>query len=120
MPPSPLSPPPPPLRYPPAPAPSIRIRKGVTGEFDSDVLRLHYDSLTTPHSVIDHHIPSGRRKTRKVRGTRACARARPPAAAPQSPPSARRPRGAGRQASAPAATAAALGAPQPRSPAAAL
>ncbi|GBF88888.1 oligopeptidase B [Raphidocelis subcapitata] len=39
---------------------------GLTGEFDSDVLRLHYDSLTTPHSVIDHHIPSGRRATRKV------------------------------------------------------
>jgi hypothetical protein len=42
-------------------------RKGVTGDWDSDVLRLSYDSLTTPHSVIDHHIPSGRRATRKVR-----------------------------------------------------
>ncbi|KAI8471644.1 MAG: prolyl oligopeptidase [Monoraphidium minutum] len=39
---------------------------GVTGDYDSDVLRLAYDSLTTPSSVIDHHIPSGRRATRKV------------------------------------------------------
>ena len=49
-----------PLSLPPSPPP------GVTGDFDSDVLRLSYDSLTTPSSVIDHHIPSGRRATRKV------------------------------------------------------
>ncbi|KAI8467012.1 MAG: prolyl oligopeptidase [Monoraphidium minutum] len=40
---------------------------GLTGDFDSDVLRLYYESMTTPPSVIDHHIPSGRRAVRKVR-----------------------------------------------------
>jgi oligopeptidase B len=30
------------------------------------VLRLLYNSLTTPGSIIDYHIPSGRRATRKV------------------------------------------------------
>ena len=38
----------------------------MTGEFDSDVIRLRYNSLTTPSSVIDHHIPSNRRAVRKV------------------------------------------------------
>ena len=40
----------------------------MTGDFDSDVLRLHYDSLTTPTSIIDHYVPTGKRATRKVGG----------------------------------------------------
>ncbi|KAI8467013.1 MAG: prolyl oligopeptidase [Monoraphidium minutum] len=39
---------------------------GPAGDFDGDVLRLYYESMTTPPSVIDHHIPSGRRAVRKV------------------------------------------------------
>lgn len=39
---------------------------GLTGGWDSDVLRLAYNSLTTPASVIDHHIPSGRRALKKA------------------------------------------------------
>jgi protease II len=38
----------------------------MTGEFDSDVIRLQYESLTTPDSVVDLHIPSNRRAIRKV------------------------------------------------------
>ncbi|GBF90424.1 prolyl endopeptidase-like [Raphidocelis subcapitata] len=39
---------------------------GITGEFESEVLRLYYNSMTTPTSIIDHHIGSGRRAVRKT------------------------------------------------------
>ncbi|MEW5300193.1 MAG: hypothetical protein WDW36_003139 [Sanguina aurantia] len=39
---------------------------GCTGDFDSPLLRLHYTSLTTPASVIDHHMGTGSRCTKKV------------------------------------------------------
>lgn len=51
----------------PHPIPCTRVYSAaITGEWDSDVLRLAYNSLTTPPSVIDYHIPSGRRMTRRV------------------------------------------------------
>jgi hypothetical protein len=40
---------------------------GLTGGWDSDVLRLSYESMTTPTSTIDHDIATGRRAVRKVR-----------------------------------------------------
>jgi hypothetical protein len=39
---------------------------GDAGEFDSPVLRLVYTSLTTPRSVIDVNMATGRRVTKKV------------------------------------------------------
>lgn len=36
------------------------------GEFDSDVLRLYYTSLTTPMSVIDHNMATAGRAIKKV------------------------------------------------------
>lgn len=29
-------------------------------------MRLYYESMTTPDSVVDHHIPSGRRIVKQV------------------------------------------------------
>jgi oligopeptidase B len=40
-------------------------RAGLTGDFDSEVLRLRYSSLTTPSSVYDQHLASGRRNLKK-------------------------------------------------------
>lgn len=39
---------------------------GDSGEFDSPVLRLVYTSLTTPRSVIDHHLVTSGRAIKKV------------------------------------------------------
>jgi oligopeptidase B len=38
----------------------------LTGDFDSNVLRLYYESMTTPLSTIDHDMTSGKRQTKKV------------------------------------------------------
>jgi oligopeptidase B len=38
---------------------------GLTGDFDSEVLRLYYSSPTTPRSIYDQHLPSGRRALKK-------------------------------------------------------
>ncbi|MEW5311304.1 MAG: hypothetical protein WDW38_003032 [Sanguina aurantia] len=46
--------------------PAYSLDGGCTGDFDSPVLRLHYTSLTTPASVIDHHMGTGSRCTKKV------------------------------------------------------
>jgi hypothetical protein len=32
---------------------------GLTGDFESEVLRLCYSSMTTPASVYDQHLPTG-------------------------------------------------------------
>jgi hypothetical protein len=32
---------------------------GLTGDFDSEVLRLRYSSMTTPPSVYDQHMATG-------------------------------------------------------------
>jgi protease II len=32
---------------------------GLTGDFESEVLRLSYSSLTTPPSIYDQHLPTG-------------------------------------------------------------
>lgn len=37
----------------------------LTGDFDSEVLRLSYSSPTTPRSIYDQHLPSGRRLLKK-------------------------------------------------------
>ncbi|WIA19863.1 hypothetical protein OEZ85_005766 [Tetradesmus obliquus] len=39
---------------------------GLTGDFDSEVLRLRYSSLTTPPSVYDQHMATGKRALKKV------------------------------------------------------
>ncbi|KAF6261715.1 prolyl oligopeptidase [Scenedesmus sp. NREL 46B-D3] len=39
---------------------------GLTGNFDSEVLRLRYSSLTTPPSVYDQHMETGKRALKKV------------------------------------------------------
>jgi hypothetical protein len=33
---------------------------GLSGDFESEVLRLAYSSLTTPPSIYDQHLPTGR------------------------------------------------------------
>ncbi|KAF6263009.1 prolyl oligopeptidase [Scenedesmus sp. NREL 46B-D3] len=44
---------------------AFELSGGLTGGFDSEVLRLDYSSLTTPRSVYDQHLPSGRRALKK-------------------------------------------------------
>jgi len=46
--------------------PAYSMGGGGLGDFDSPVLRLHYSSLTTPSSVIDYHMGTGARATKKV------------------------------------------------------
>ena len=38
------------------------LRGGEQGDFDSEVLRLVYSSLTTPPTVIDQHLGTGKRR----------------------------------------------------------
>lgn len=32
---------------------------GLSGDFEAEVLRLRYSSLTTPPSIYDQHLPTG-------------------------------------------------------------
>lgn len=41
--------------------PAYALRAGDQGDFDSEVLRLVYSSLTTPRTVIDQHLATGDR-----------------------------------------------------------
>eukprot|EP01025_Chloroclados_australasicus_P008709 TRINITY_DN13183_c1_g1_i11.p1 TRINITY_DN13183_c1_g1~~TRINITY_DN13183_c1_g1_i11.p1 ORF type:complete len:816 (-),score=122.46 TRINITY_DN13183_c1_g1_i11:1786-4233(-) len=42
------------------------IEGGGSGEYDSDILRFTYSSLSTPTSVIDYNMASNQRKVKKV------------------------------------------------------
>lgn len=46
--------------------PAYALSGGPTGDFDSEVLRLHYSSLTTPPSVYDQSMATGKRALKKV------------------------------------------------------
>jgi oligopeptidase B len=46
--------------------PAYSLGGSLTGDFGTPVLRMSYESLRTPASVIDEHLPSGRRHVRKV------------------------------------------------------
>jgi oligopeptidase B len=43
----------------------LSLLAALTGDFDSEILRLYYGSLTTPRSIYDQHLPSGRRALKK-------------------------------------------------------
>ena len=53
------------LPFPFSPLPPLPLA-GLPGDFDSNVLRLYYSSLTTPSSTIDHDMSTGKRATKKV------------------------------------------------------
>ncbi|WIA17986.1 hypothetical protein OEZ85_009475 [Tetradesmus obliquus] len=44
---------------------AFELSGALTGDFDSEVLRLSYSSPTTPRSIYDQHLPSGRRLLKK-------------------------------------------------------
>ncbi|KAK9847217.1 hypothetical protein WJX84_005200 [Apatococcus fuscideae] len=46
--------------------PAYELGPGGQGEFKSDILRLAYTSLTTPTSILDHNMATGKRVTKKV------------------------------------------------------
>eukprot|EP00878_Enallax_costatus_P023740 GHUV01025278.1.p1 GENE.GHUV01025278.1~~GHUV01025278.1.p1 ORF type:complete len:552 (+),score=140.91 GHUV01025278.1:456-2111(+) len=46
--------------------PAYSLSGGLTGDFDSQVLRLRYSSLTTPPSVYDQRMDTGKRALKKV------------------------------------------------------
>ncbi|KAF8063007.1 dapb1 [Scenedesmus sp. PABB004] len=46
--------------------PAYALSGGLTGDFESEVLRLRYSSLTTPPSVYDQHLGTGKRCLKKV------------------------------------------------------
>jgi oligopeptidase B len=46
--------------------PAYSLGGSLTGDFDASVLRMAYQSLRTPSTVIDEHLPTGRREERKV------------------------------------------------------
>ena len=41
--------------------PAYELGPGEQGDFDSDILRLEYTSLTTPATVLDHNMATGNR-----------------------------------------------------------
>lgn len=41
--------------------PAYALGPGEEGDFESDILRLTYSSLTTPSTVIDQHLGTGER-----------------------------------------------------------
>jgi oligopeptidase B len=47
------------------PEPAYGVFPGTNPEFDTDVVRFTYSSLTTPPSVYDHHVVTGERVLRK-------------------------------------------------------
>ena len=49
------------------------LRGGEQGDFDSEVLRLVYSSLSTPATVIDQHLGTGKRRGRPPREECCCA-----------------------------------------------
>lgn len=46
--------------------PAYSLSAYLTGDFDSPILRMSYTSLTTPSTVIDLHMATGKRCTKKV------------------------------------------------------
>ena len=57
--------------------PAYELSAGGQGDFDSPVLRVHYTSLTTPDTVIDYNMATGKRfvwagGARLLEGGRAC------------------------------------------------
>lgn len=46
--------------------PAYTLSGGLTGDFESEVLRLSYSSLTTPPSTYDQHLPTGKRALKRV------------------------------------------------------
>ncbi|GAB4817223.1 hypothetical protein N2152v2_004269 [Parachlorella kessleri] len=46
--------------------PAYELSAGGQGDFDSPVLRVHYTSLTTPDTVIDYNMATGKRAVKKV------------------------------------------------------
>jgi oligopeptidase B len=46
--------------------PAYSLGGYLAGDFEAAVLRMSYESLRTPESVIDEHLPTGKRSERKV------------------------------------------------------
>lgn len=46
--------------------PAYELSPGSQGDFDSPLLRFHYESLTTPDTVVDFNMATGARATKKV------------------------------------------------------
>jgi len=53
------------VRYVPFPEPVYDIEPGLNPEFETDLLRFTYSSLTTPNSAIDFHMDSGEWELKK-------------------------------------------------------
>ncbi|MCC6298503.1 MAG: S9 family peptidase [Anaerolineales bacterium] len=52
-------------RYAPFPEPAYYIEFAENSVFETSVVRFHYSSLVTPHTVVDFHMDSGEWETRK-------------------------------------------------------
>ncbi|GMH36387.1 hypothetical protein BSKO_04255 [Bryopsis sp. KO-2023] len=46
--------------------PAYKLSLGAGGDFDSDILRIHYTSQTTPETKIDIDMRTGKRATKKI------------------------------------------------------
>lgn len=46
--------------------PAYSMSAGLTGDFDSPILRINYTSLTTPNTVSDMHLGTGKRMVKRV------------------------------------------------------
>lgn len=50
--------------------PAYELSAGAQGDVDSPLLRFHYTSLTTPDTVVDYNMATGRRAVKKVQPVR--------------------------------------------------
>jgi len=50
--------------------PVYGLDPGSQGDFDSQLLRLNYTSLTTPNTILDHNLATSKRVTKKVEPVR--------------------------------------------------